>query len=225
MDRLLPRPSRAAFFVTQAASLNTIRTRLGHESLDVTLAYLKGRDAESEDAGTCEPAEQEQPGAVRITTKAIITGDFWLSKPRSPVLAFGPLVSELSRSGNSDLLDHAAPITRRTAKNGLGVGMRFTVFTKTWRFESGQPLPGATACYRGQCRRGRVFTGFTCRFFSIVGKTKMRRVKIPYRRTAFCAPPVSEPTEESRAPAPWTWQSSDCPLGTPDGSGYVQPSK
>ena len=36
--------------LTQAASMNTIRIRLGHESLDVTLAYLKGKDAESEEA-------------------------------------------------------------------------------------------------------------------------------------------------------------------------------
>jgi hypothetical protein len=28
--------------------MNTIRIRVGHESLDVTLAYLKGKDAESE---------------------------------------------------------------------------------------------------------------------------------------------------------------------------------
>jgi hypothetical protein len=33
----------------QVASVNTIRIRLGHESLDVTLAYLKGQDAESEE--------------------------------------------------------------------------------------------------------------------------------------------------------------------------------
>jgi len=33
----------------QVASVNTI-IRLGHESLDVTLAYLKGKDAESEEA-------------------------------------------------------------------------------------------------------------------------------------------------------------------------------
>jgi hypothetical protein len=30
--------------------LPTIRIRLGHEWLDVTLAYLKGKDAESEEA-------------------------------------------------------------------------------------------------------------------------------------------------------------------------------
>ncbi len=30
--------------------MNTIRIRLGHESLDVTFAYLKGKDAESEEA-------------------------------------------------------------------------------------------------------------------------------------------------------------------------------
>jgi len=28
----------------------TIRIRLGHESLDVTLAYVKGKDAESKEA-------------------------------------------------------------------------------------------------------------------------------------------------------------------------------
>lgn len=36
--------------LTQVASINTIRIRLGRESLDVTLAYLKGKDAESEEA-------------------------------------------------------------------------------------------------------------------------------------------------------------------------------
>jgi hypothetical protein len=30
--------------------VNTIRIRLGHESLDVTLAYVNGKDAESEEA-------------------------------------------------------------------------------------------------------------------------------------------------------------------------------
>jgi hypothetical protein len=30
--------------------MKTIRIRLGHESLDVTLAYLKGKDPESEEA-------------------------------------------------------------------------------------------------------------------------------------------------------------------------------
>jgi hypothetical protein len=30
--------------------MNIIRIRLGHESLDVTLAYLKGKDTESEEA-------------------------------------------------------------------------------------------------------------------------------------------------------------------------------
>ena len=32
------------------AYVNTNPIRLGHESLDVTLAYLKGKDAESEEA-------------------------------------------------------------------------------------------------------------------------------------------------------------------------------
>ena len=36
--------------VDPVVSMNTIRIRLGHESLDVTLAYLKGKDAESEEA-------------------------------------------------------------------------------------------------------------------------------------------------------------------------------
>lgn len=34
----------------KGVSVNTIRIRLGHKSLDVTLAYLKGKDAESEKA-------------------------------------------------------------------------------------------------------------------------------------------------------------------------------
>jgi integrase len=34
----------------EGVSVNTIRIRLDHESLDVTLAYLKGKDAESEEA-------------------------------------------------------------------------------------------------------------------------------------------------------------------------------
>jgi hypothetical protein len=43
-------------------SMNTIA--FGHESLDVTLAYLKGKDAESEEAQ--ETCEQQQPSAVRV---------------------------------------------------------------------------------------------------------------------------------------------------------------
>ena len=43
--------------------MNTIRIWLGHESLDVTLAYLKGKDAESEEAQ--ERANKQQPGVVR----------------------------------------------------------------------------------------------------------------------------------------------------------------
>ena len=34
----------------EGVNVNTIRILLGHESLDATLAYLKGRDAESEEA-------------------------------------------------------------------------------------------------------------------------------------------------------------------------------
>ena len=34
----------------EGVSVNTIRIRMGHESSDVTLAYLKGKDAESEEA-------------------------------------------------------------------------------------------------------------------------------------------------------------------------------
>jgi hypothetical protein len=36
--------------VGRGVSIKTIRIRLGHESVDVTLAYLKGKDAESEEA-------------------------------------------------------------------------------------------------------------------------------------------------------------------------------
>jgi integrase len=34
----------------EGVSVNTIRIRLEHESLDVTIAYVKGKDAESEEA-------------------------------------------------------------------------------------------------------------------------------------------------------------------------------
>jgi len=54
--------------------VKTIRIQPGHESLDVTLAYLKGKDAESEEA---QELKQKQPGAVRIK-EDIITGDFEL---------------------------------------------------------------------------------------------------------------------------------------------------
>jgi hypothetical protein len=36
--------------VGRGVSIKAIRIRLGHESLDVTLAFLKGKDAESEEA-------------------------------------------------------------------------------------------------------------------------------------------------------------------------------
>ena len=41
----LARPS-ANRKLAQVASMNAILIRLGHESLDVTLAYLKGKDAD-----------------------------------------------------------------------------------------------------------------------------------------------------------------------------------
>jgi len=36
--------------LAHVAPMSIIRIRLAHESLDVTLAYLKGKDAESEEA-------------------------------------------------------------------------------------------------------------------------------------------------------------------------------
>ena len=58
----------------EGVSVNTIRIRLGHESLDLTLAYLKGKDAESEEAQ--EHANSRQPGAARLKPKNIVAGDF-----------------------------------------------------------------------------------------------------------------------------------------------------
>lgn len=50
--------------------------RLKHESLDVTLAYLKGKDAESEEA-------QEHANSISLALYAwaqtITAGDFWLA--------------------------------------------------------------------------------------------------------------------------------------------------
>ena len=43
-------------------SVNTIRIRLGHESLDVTLAYPKGKDAESK-----KPRNMQTAAAWRCT--------------------------------------------------------------------------------------------------------------------------------------------------------------
>jgi integrase len=43
----------------EGVSVNTIRIRLGRESLDVTQAYLKGKDAESE-----EPREHANSGSL-----------------------------------------------------------------------------------------------------------------------------------------------------------------
>jgi hypothetical protein len=60
-------------------SVRTICIRLERESLDVTLSYLKGKDAESEEApGTYQ---QKQPGPLRLKTKNITTRDFWLAWP------------------------------------------------------------------------------------------------------------------------------------------------
>src|ERR1700757_321739 len=57
----------------EGVSVNTIRIRLGHESLDVTLAYLKGKDAESEEArSTPTAAAWRCTHKVRTST----TGDF-----------------------------------------------------------------------------------------------------------------------------------------------------
>jgi hypothetical protein len=47
-DRFIPIPAKLVWKIKDR--MNTIRIRLGHESLDVTLAYLKGKDAESEEA-------------------------------------------------------------------------------------------------------------------------------------------------------------------------------
>jgi integrase len=47
----------------KGVSVNTIRIRLGHESLDVTLAYLNGKDAESEEA-------QEHANSSRLAVYA-----------------------------------------------------------------------------------------------------------------------------------------------------------
>ena len=48
--RTAPLPQDLCTLHEEGVSVNTIRIRLGHESLDVTLAYLKGKDAESEEA-------------------------------------------------------------------------------------------------------------------------------------------------------------------------------
>jgi len=49
----------------EGVSVNTIRIRLGHESLDVTLAYLKGKDASRK-----KPKSTPTAAAWRCTRKA-----------------------------------------------------------------------------------------------------------------------------------------------------------
>jgi hypothetical protein len=57
--------------------VDTIRIRLGHESLDATLAYLKGKDAESEEA---QEYARSSLALLGIKAENIITGDFWPTK-------------------------------------------------------------------------------------------------------------------------------------------------
>ena len=66
----------------EGVSVNTIRIRLGHESLDVTLAYLKGKDAESEEA-----QEHANSSSLALYAKAkdIHYGRFPGLNPGSPV--------------------------------------------------------------------------------------------------------------------------------------------
>ena len=54
---------------------------------DLTLAYLKRKDAESKEAQ--EPANSSALGAVRLVGMNIAAGDVWLSKRGSPVLVSG----------------------------------------------------------------------------------------------------------------------------------------
>ena len=61
--------------------MNTIRIRLGHESLDVTLAYLKGKDAASEEA-------QEHANSSRIGRILTRRNSGWIGPPgRGPYSA------------------------------------------------------------------------------------------------------------------------------------------
>jgi hypothetical protein len=49
--------------------VNTLRLRLGHESLDVTLAYFTGKDAESEEA-----QEQANSSSLALYAKSLVLG-------------------------------------------------------------------------------------------------------------------------------------------------------
>jgi hypothetical protein len=60
----------------EGVSVNSIRIRLGHESLDVTLAYLKGKDADSEEAQ--EHANSSSLALHKqVQMKASQHGRFW----------------------------------------------------------------------------------------------------------------------------------------------------
>lgn len=68
---------------------------------DPARARIAGRDArlpqgQGRRVGRSTRAcEQQQPGAVRIKPKNIITGDFWLTQPRSPFRVFSTISSGL----------------------------------------------------------------------------------------------------------------------------------
>jgi hypothetical protein len=76
----------------QVASINTILVRLGHESLDVTLAYLKGKDAEKERINTGDFGRERDlpfslgrwfpscPSSTRELGEALV--DFQLARSR-----------------------------------------------------------------------------------------------------------------------------------------------
>jgi hypothetical protein len=72
----------------------------------VTLAYLKGKDAESS-AGACE---QQQPSTLRIKRRNIVTGVFWLARPESPVLVLEGQFPVCQVSGGSEFTPPAAPL-------------------------------------------------------------------------------------------------------------------
>ncbi len=74
----VPRNETKSHAEARALAGVLLHFQLAQASLDVTLAYLKGKDAESE-AGACE---QQQLGAVWLRPKSRTAGDREPTRPR-----------------------------------------------------------------------------------------------------------------------------------------------
>ena len=82
-------------------SVNSVRIRLGRESLRVTLAYLKGKDAESEEAQEHTNSSSLALYAYSVAQQTYITGRFLNRQTRVSRSHFLQTVREFTRDTSS----------------------------------------------------------------------------------------------------------------------------